>query len=290
MKYLLVAAALALTLSACQPPEKNTADKGKDETPATTFAVIEDAKLLEKANTLANGASKGKISVDSIFKGPDSTVGLVVAVPGGGKDIAWANKEMTVLFPMALGADGNSFNVAAQEAHLKAPGAPTGVPIPELAKEILDKKVGFVVGTKGPIVTAVMDPNCGYCNRFYNDVMPLVKKGEVRVRFIMVGILSQDSVSKAAAILADKNPAKALDLSEKNAGKPFSGSAAAPEFQAQVQANTDLIQKAGQLSTPTLLICNKGHDVELIRGQPQDIRGFISGLDTSPQNALCSTP
>ena len=162
----------------------------------------------------------------------------------------------------------------------------------KLADELTN--TGFVVGTKGPVVTAFMDPNCIFCNRFYNDVMPLVKKGELRVRFVMVGFLKPTSIPRSVAILAAKNPAQALDRDEKNfdAKNEEGGEAPAtgshPKEEAEVRANGELLAKSGPVSTPTLVFCKEGNGPEIFKGQPQDIKAFVAGLDKNANHKLCS--
>ena len=59
------------------------------------------------------------------------------------------------------------------------------------------------------------DPNCPYCNKFWSDARPWVDSGKVQLRHVIVGILTPTSPGKAAALLADKNPAQALDAYER---------------------------------------------------------------------------
>jgi thiol:disulfide interchange protein DsbG len=65
------------------------------------------------------------------------------------------------------------------------------------------------------IVYVLTDPNCPYCNKLWADARPWVDSGKVQLRHIMVGILTPTSAGKAAALLADKNPAAALDAHER---------------------------------------------------------------------------
>lgn len=271
---------LLLALAACQPPSNN--DKGSDTGDGASTS-SSDARLNKaKAKALASGASAGNVTLEKIFEGPDGLVGLIVKNKAGGTEIAWATENLEYLLPIAYDDKGQPFNEKAlveQKVYL---------PIEEFSKEILAGKT-FIVGEAGPVITAFMDPNCGYCNRFYKDVIPLVKQGKVRVRFVMVGFLREDSIPKAAEILAAKDPAKALERDEQNFGKKAPEPKFTPEAQAQVESNTQMMSKVGQVSTPMLVICKKGFAEPVIeRGQPQDIKGFVEALDTESKHALCS--
>jgi thiol:disulfide interchange protein DsbG len=68
------------------------------------------------------------------------------------------------------------------------------------------------------IVYLFSDPNCPYCNMFWEQARPWVESGKVQLRHIMVGIIREDSPGKSAALLAAKDPSKAL-LEHESAGK-----------------------------------------------------------------------
>lgn len=289
MKFcnLLFSGLAALALSACQPPvDRNAspADGAKD-----TSKAQEDNRL-EKAQALSRAASQGNVQVVSLFDGPEGSdlVGLVIQPAGGAKDVAWANQDFSILFPVAIDKDGKSLNEQALEregVRLSAEG---------LANKLIEEDIGFTVGTKGPVVTAFMDPNCIFCNRFYNEVMPLVKQGKLRVRYVMVGLIRPSSVPRSVAILAAKDPAKALEKDEKNfdaaneEGGITPDKTPHPEIEAQVLRSNALLNEAGPSSTPTLLLCRQGQDITLERGQPQGIQGFVASLDTAPKHKLCA--
>ena len=61
------------------------------------------------------------------------------------------------------------------------------------------------------IVYLFSDPNCPYCNMFWEQARPWVKAGKVQLRHIMVGIIREDSPGKSAALFAAKDPQKALE-------------------------------------------------------------------------------
>lgn len=69
------------------------------------------------------------------------------------------------------------------------------------------------------LVFTFSDPNCPYCNRFWQAARPWVDSGKVQIRHIMVGIIKEDSASKAAAMLQSANPAAALKKNESNYSK-----------------------------------------------------------------------
>ncbi len=64
-------------------------------------------------------------------------------------------------------------------------------------------------------VYVFMDANCKYCTKFWSDARPWVDAGKVQLRYLMVAVISPTSGGKAAAILADRNPAARLDAYER---------------------------------------------------------------------------
>ncbi len=66
------------------------------------------------------------------------------------------------------------------------------------------------------IVYTFSDPNCPYCNRFWQAARPWIESGAVQLRHVMVGLIRADSANKAAAILEADNPSAALTKNETN--------------------------------------------------------------------------
>ena len=56
------------------------------------------------------------------------------------------------------------------------------------------------------VIYSFSDPNCPYCNRFWEAAQPWVAAGKVQIRQILVGVIREDSANKAAAILAAASP------------------------------------------------------------------------------------
>lgn len=104
------------------------------------------------------------------------------------------------------------------------------------------------------VVYTFTDPNCPYCNKFWNDARPWVKAGKVQLRHVIVAILGPTSPGKAAALLAAGDPQAALaqhELGHATGGvKPLSQ--VPPEIRAQLDANQALMQQLGSFATPTI--------------------------------------
>lgn len=124
---------------------------------------------------------------------------------------------------------------------------------------------------KAPRVVYVFtDPNCPYCNKFWNDARPWVKADKVQLRHVMVGILGPTSPGKAAALLAAKDPAAALsqhELQQTSGGlKPLNPIPA--EFRAQLDANFRLMGQLGSPATPTIFYKDARGRLQKMQGAP----------------------
>ena len=123
------------------------------------------------------------------------------------------------------------------------------------------------------------DPNCPYCNMFWEQARPWVESGKVQLRHIMVGIIREDSPGKSAALLAAKDPAKALQQHEKagKASTPPLGTI--PEAVRQkLEANMALMEEMGLAATPAIFYQNDKGQLQSQQGAPRpEMLGQILG-------------
>lgn len=120
------------------------------------------------------------------------------------------------------------------------------------------------------VVYAFTDPNCPYCNKFWNDARPWVKAGKVQLRHVMVGILGPTSPGKAAALLTAKDPQAALTQHEQQRGsggiKPLNS--IPTEIRGQLDANQRLMEQLGSSATPTIFYKDTGGKLQKMQGAP----------------------
>lgn len=120
------------------------------------------------------------------------------------------------------------------------------------------------------VVYLFSDPNCPYCNMFWEQARPWVDAGKVQLRHIMVGIIREDSPGKSAALLAAKDPAKALHDHEK-AGKASKLKALGKipaDVQAQLNANMQLMEKLELSATPAIFYMDDKGELQQQQGAP----------------------
>lgn len=134
------------------------------------------------------------------------------------------------------------------------------------------------------IVYMFSDPNCPFCNMFWEQARPWVEAGDVQVRHVMVGMLRPDSAGKSAALLAADNPEQALNEHEA-AGKASTLKAMKnipADLDEQLQANLALMGEMGASATPAIYFMDENNRLQQQQGAPQPdtlnkIMGPLSG-------------
>ncbi|MCW2267342.1 Thiol:disulfide interchange protein DsbG precursor [compost metagenome] len=154
-----------------------------------------------------------------------------------------------------------------------------------MAKEIWAKmeKTAWIADGKADaprIVYLFSDPNCPYCNMFWQQARPWVESGKVQLRHIMVGIIREDSPGKSAALLASKDPIEALHTHEK-AGKASTLKALEKipaDVQAKLDANLATMEELGLSATPAIFYLDEQQQLKTQQGAPRpEMLGKILG-------------
>lgn len=264
-------------LTACSPQQN--ASNGTASS-ATSGSALSDEELKNKADIavrLQSGSRAGVSKVFDLDSGSDYKGAIVYALE---------NKAQTTT--ALVKSDGSKIIIGQlfddkgtdlTEALLVEHGGKMSTT--EIANNI--KGEGFVVGKSGPILTAFFEPYCGYCNKLYEDLKPRIDKGELRVRFIMVGFLrGEDSLNVAGSIMSASDPGKELDKWEKikDKSKPHNLKAS-DELKNKVNSNNQLMNNSGFTGTPAMVYCdNTTGKVEKLPGVPYDFESFLKKVST----------
>ncbi len=120
------------------------------------------------------------------------------------------------------------------------------------------------------IIYTFTDPNCPYCHRFRQAAEPWIDAGKVQLRHVLVGILKQDSLPKAATILGSDDPRAALHTNQKKHGQ--GGVTVDRQIVSanakRVQENNQLMSSLGLSATPSTLYKDSEGNVHLKQGAP----------------------
>jgi thiol:disulfide interchange protein DsbG len=199
------------------------------------------------------------------FDAPDGLRGYAAQYQNRGMALYLTPDGKHVLLGNLYDADGNDLSSAPLQKLVYAP----------MAKEVWGKLetsnwIGDGKKDAPRVVYLFSDPNCPYCNMFWEQARPWVKSGKVQLRHIMVGIIREDSPGKSAALLAAKDPQKALEDHEK-AGKDSSLKAlknVPPAIQAKLAANMKLMEDLELQATPAIFYMDDKGELQQQQGAP----------------------
>ncbi|SET41872.1 thiol:disulfide interchange protein DsbG [Thorsellia anophelis] len=245
----------------------NTKFKLKHTLLAMTFIpAIALAEEVTYPEPIARWQQEG-VSIVSEFKAPNGMRGFTAMYEGVGITLYLMADGEHVLWGDLYDAKGTDLSAEALEAAIYS----------KMAAELwerMEKSTWVQDGSTEAkqIVYVFTDPNCPYCREFWQTSRPWVESGKVQLRHILVGILSDESPLKAAAILNDKDPAAALLAYEQSNGQ---GALALPneideKTLANLESNLEIMDALGASATPAIYYLSPKGRLQQQLGMPDD--------------------
>lgn len=200
------------------------------------------------------------------FDAPDGLSGYTVSFQGQTLTAYVTANENHVVVGTLLDGEGTNLSEPVLEAAADAPR-------PEAEWDALEASTWIRDGSENAerVIYAFSDPNCPFCHRFYEQTRSWIEADAVQIRHVMVGVLREDSLPKAATLLAAEDPAAALAAHEAE----FDNGGVTPadqlpaETQQAVQANNQLMAQLGIRGTPSVFYRDEEGAIRLIRGLPR---------------------
>ena len=120
------------------------------------------------------------------------------------------------------------------------------------------------------VIYTFSDPNCPFCNKFWNAARPWVDSGKVQLRHIMVGVIRPDSANKVATIMTASSPSEALRRNETSysSGGIKPAASVPANVRATLDANQRLMVQLGFQGTPGILFRDDNGTVQRRAGMP----------------------
>ncbi len=120
------------------------------------------------------------------------------------------------------------------------------------------------------IVYVFTDTECPFCHKLWQAIQPDLRQGHVQVRYILVAVIKQESLPRAATILDATDPKAAFRRHESDFGhspiqleKPV-----ADATRKKLAANTQLMSKMGIQGTPGIVYKDARGRVKMLQGMP----------------------
>lgn len=218
------------------------------------------------------------VSIDGTFDAPGGMTGYVGNMQG--RAVAFyltSDKQHVVVGPMLDAKGENLTEPKIQELVIG--------PQNEKAWGQLENSEWVRDGSpEAPVVVYTFtDPNCPYCHRFRQSAEPWIEAGEVQLRHVMVGILKEDSLPKAATILGADDPEQALadNQNQHDQGGIEVDREIVSANARRVQANNQLMSSLGLSATPSTYYRDGNGTVQMKQGAPRP--GEMEGIMGTPK-------
>lgn len=200
------------------------------------------------------------------FEAPEGLRGFAATVNGRGVALYLMPNGEHVLVGSLLNAKGEDLTQEPLEKLVYEPQSKEMLQRLENSTWIADG------ATDAPrIIYMFSDPNCPFCNMFWQQVRPWVEAGDVQLRHVMVGMLREDSVGKSATLLAADDPQAALQKHEV-AGKSSKLQALKSipaNIAEQLEGNLALMREMGASATPAIFYQDDSGRLQMQQGVPR---------------------
>lgn len=267
MKMLLQVIA-ALLLSACaqaSPDSLQTSGSGTPNSSASTARISTTGQPAPAASIVQRALAANGVEISGSLDAPTGFEGFVARYQGRELPVYALPDGRHIVIGTLLDLEGRDLTGPQMQ---KLAGSGLG----EAQWQALASATWFAEGNPDAkrIVYAFEDTRCPYCHRLWKATQPLLKKGNVQIRTILVGVIAPESLPEAASILDAKDPAAAWNKNEEDFGKnPAPGDASQASL-AKVRANTALMQKLGFMGTPSIVWKDAEGRIRATQGMPRD--------------------
>lgn len=167
-----------------------------------------------------------------------------------------------------------------QSAEIEQSKPKSDVPVDQLMWQSLEETYYIEKGNPiAPTVYVFTDIFCGHCEELENGLQQYIDRSLVNVRYIPIGVLSEDSVLAAIGIMSSADPKLAWDDYYDNKNYQVLKTTPTEEGISRIEKNTLTFEKWKLRGTPSIFYKAKSGEVKFIYGQPSSIEELVN--DTS---------
>lgn len=238
----------------------------------------------KKAEKLVNEVTHNQTKIIRSFDANDHLYGFVIHAQGGQEGILYVAKDGSFLFSGAYyNAEGQNQQRIDYEKYIQPK---TAVAAFKAAKETAYIEQGKPNAPHKAYVIA--DPNCYFCHQLYTALQPDIERGNLAIRWILIGAVKPDSAAKAVAIFDSKDPILALEENEKNFNENIEEGGIKPsqnpsaKAQKQLDQNMQFVMKNKMYITPIILYKTASGLIKMDQGMPQqNTQAFVNSLSNN---------
>ncbi|RMD70268.1 MAG: hypothetical protein D6819_04700, partial [Gammaproteobacteria bacterium] len=203
------------------------------------------------------------VKVVRYFDGPGNLVGVALAFPNGKGMIVYVDPQgKTIVSGAAIDLEtGENLTAKAARAYL----GEGRKPVSDISPSELER-LGYLEEGKGDAILYVfIDPACPHCRALVPRVKALAESGEATVRWVPLGLLGPESLTKAAYLLGKGDPGELVSImdTQKNIQELLRDKEAMGRGGVKLERNMDFAESHGIRSVPTLLLDLGGRVVEI---------------------------
>ncbi|MFP3978792.1 thiol:disulfide interchange protein DsbG [Marinobacter sp. KMM 10035] len=206
------------------------------------------------------------VTISATFEGPGGMTGYVGSMPGGPVAFYLTPDKKHVIVGNMLDSRGENLTAPKIQELVVGPQNEKAWGEIEKANWVRDGDANAPV-----IVYTFTDPNCPFCHRFRQAAEPWIDAGKVQLRHVMVGILAQDSLPKAATILGSNNPSEALKENQQNhaqGGVTVDRNIVSAHAK-KIRQNNRLMSDLGLSATPSTYYKGADGSIQMKQGAPR---------------------
>ncbi len=245
----------------------------------TTLALfLSGCDSVEKSKELVQRSTNNQLTILNHFDAEPDLYGFVVRNKNAQEGIVYTTRDGQYFFTGQLySAAGKNLTQEQFNTYVE----------PESAKYAYANasKTSFIQQGKDTAphkIYAVVDPNCLYCHKFIEAAQPFINKGQLAVRWIVVGFLKPTSQTKAYSIIGADDQVQALLENEKtfNESKEEGGikptADASGSTKREFEKNMGFMKDAHIMGTPAVIYQTQGGIKQLTQGMPKDLKQFLN--------------
>lgn len=226
------------------------------------------------ADALIKTITHNSVNIIHHFNGPGDLQGFIVQSKdkSGAMGILYTDRRGKYIFDgIILNAKGENLTRQAFMQFI-APKKAGDV------MQVIDKTQWIAQGNNNAPHKAyiVVDPNCIFCHQLFETLQPEIAKGNLAVRWIVVGFLKPSSPGKAMAILSAKDPLTALKTNEQqfNTGEESGGitpiAQPTKSQKSMLLTNNDFVKKFQIFQTPVIFYKTAKGQARMQAGLPHE--------------------